>query len=241
MVWDRKQIEQHKKAAKILNKIKNSSFNFIKKNEDVTEYDVQQFILEKFEKWGLKNEDYVPIVAFKENTGIMHYFPNKKSKRISGDGLILIDLWGRLDEKKAPYADITWMGYKGKKVPKNIRDAFDLVKKSRNRGLSFLSEREVPSGKEVSDEGHGIIIEKGYKKNLLHSFGHCLGTKSCHGNGGHLKAKNKNELKKNLGYTIEPGVYFRGKFGVRSEIDFYINSKGNVVVTTPIQKKIILL
>ena len=58
MVWGRKQIEQHKKAAKILNKIKNSSFNFIKKNEDVTEYDVQQFILEKFEKWGLKNEDY---------------------------------------------------------------------------------------------------------------------------------------------------------------------------------------
>jgi Xaa-Pro aminopeptidase len=42
-----------------------------------------------------------------------------------------------------------------------------------------------------------------------------------------------------VGYTIEPGIYLKNKFGVRSEIDFYINEKNRVVITTKVQREIL--
>ena len=37
------------------------------------------------------------------------------------------------------------------------------------------------------------------------------------------------------GFSIEPGVY-QAKFGVRSEIDMYIDPAGQAAVSTPIQR-----
>ena len=56
-----------------------------------------------------------------------------------------------------------------------------------------------------------------------------------------IKKSNNSPILVNQGYTIEPGIYIKGEFGVRSEIDFYIDKSGKVVVTTGLEKNIIRL
>jgi len=74
---------------------------------------------------------------------------------------------------------------------------------------------------------------------FLHSLGHGLGMASPHWRGGNFRRTNSNQIFKNVGYTIEPGIYLKGKFGARSEMDFYIDKNMKVVLSGPIQKKLI--
>lgn len=62
---------------------------------------------------------------------------------------------------------------------------------------------------------------------------------SPHGNKNRLRPNSHSKLHMNVAYTIEPGIYLKEKFGVRSEIDFYITDEFKLVLTTDLQKKII--
>jgi len=243
MVWGKEEIKNHTKAAGFLNQIKKETFDYIKESNKITEYSVQQFILGKFKKLGLKTDKDPPIVGFNDNSSILHYFPKKNSKELKPGSVILIDIWARLNRKNSPFADITWMAYHGKKIPKDFLRAFSVVIKSRDVGINFIKDKlklgRIPTGKEVDDVVVGVIINKGYEKNILHRTGHSLGTTSPHGIFGRISYKNKKPLFKNLGYTIEPGVYLKNKFGVRSEIDFFIGKDMKLVITTDVQKKLV--
>ncbi len=244
-MWDDEKITQHKKAAKILDTIKNEAFDLIKKSEKISEYEVKEFILKKFKEYDLKTDAFGAIVAFGENTQYVHYFPSQYSKIIRPNTLIMIDIWARLNQAGAPFADITWMAYKGEKLSPEIEKVFKVVIEARDRALLFLKKSlkqgMVPSGSEVDAIAREYISEKGYGKNFKHTTGHSLGFVSAHGPYGRLSVKNKKRLYKNLGYTIEPGVYLSGKFGVRSEIDFYISDDLELKITTKIQKNIRIL
>ena len=83
MVWNKKQIDQHKEVSRILYKIMMDSFDFISKNKkNVYEKDVQEFIHNKFRKHKLKKDGYKMIVAFNESAAIPHYFVKGKGKKL---------------------------------------------------------------------------------------------------------------------------------------------------------------
>ena len=243
MMWDQSKFKKHLRACELLDKIKNEAFDFIRVNENVSEYSVQQFILKRFKELGLKMDRDPPIVAFNESAATPHYFPKRKSKKLKNNSLVLIDIWARLNKKEAPFSDITWMGYCGKKMSKDVLKIYDLVIKSRDESVKFLRSQlrkgMIPTGREVDDVVRSVIVKAGYGKNFMHGTGHSLGTTSPHGGYGHLRFRNKKRLSKNLGYTIVPGIYLKGKFGVRSEINFFIDKNMKLVITTPVQKKMI--
>lgn len=244
MVWNREQIKKHTKASELLYKIIIEAFDYIRRNKkNVSERDVQEFIHNRFEEFGLKKDKYKMIVAFRSSTGRVHYFVKGKGKKLKRGSLILIDIWGRLGGRKAPYADITWMGFYGSKVLKDVKKVFSIVTKARDNCIKYirkeLREGKMPIGKECDKVVRDLISKNSYGKNFLHSTGHSIGFKSPHGSYGGLRRTNRRKLRKNLGYTIEPGIYLKGRFGVRSEIDFYIDKKKKLIVTTPVQKKIV--
>lgn len=245
-MWSKQEIEDHKNAACLLIKIKDLTFNHIKKNPLISEYDIQQFILKKFNEFKLQTDKDPPIVAFNENSAIPEFYPKKKSKIIRENTFILIDLWGKLKKEKAPFADITWTAYYGKKIPTKILEVFKIVIGARNIALDYiknqLKEKKIPTGKKIDDLVCNIIANAGYKQYILHETGHSLGFIQDHGpKPNWLYQNNKKKLHRNLGYTIEPGIYLKNKFGVRSEINFYISDKNEVIATTDLQNKIILL
>jgi len=205
---------------------------------------VQQFILKKFKKFELKSNKIPQIVAFGENTANAHYFPKKNSKSIKKGDLIMIDIWARLNLPDAPFADITWMGYRGDKLPKDFQRSWDIVLKVRDKSVQCvrnnLKNGKPPLGKEVYQITNDILEKEGFGKKR-HYTGHSIGFTSPHGNGGHLTLSNKKQLLKNLGYTIEPGIYIEHKFERRSEINFYISDDNKVILTTDLQRKILLV
>lgn len=245
MQWNKEQIKYHKETAALLAKVKNEAFQYVKNNSNATEHKVQQFILRQFKKHDLKTNHITPIVAFRENTSFVHYHPSQYSKKLKQETLVMLDIWARKSKGNAPFADATFVAYKGKKIPKEVLKIFRIVIGARDKAIKFikdnLKERKIPTGKEVDSIARNYIKKQGYGKNFLHGTGHSLGFTSPHGNGVRLNQKNKKSLSANIGYTIEPGIYLKNQFGVRSEIDFYINENYEMIITSEVQKGIIIL
>lgn len=241
MKWTKEQVKEHIKAAEILEKIVKTAFDYIKKNSGAHEYDVQQFILKQFKKYKIKT-DRPPIVAFRNNTQYVHYYLSQYSRKIKPESLIMIDLWGRINKKGAPFADITLMGYYGKKISAEVLKIFNIVKRARDRAVNYLKKclkkGKMPTGFQVDMIARDYIKKAGFGDNFLHGLGHPLGFTVPHGSGIRLSPKFKKPLSKMVGYTIEPGVYLKNKFGARSEIDFYVDERNRVVITTGVQREI---
>ncbi len=243
-MWSEEQIADHVKAAELLLEIKDLAFEFIREREKISEWDVQQFILKKFLEFGLVSDKVPPIIAFRESTANAHYFPGKDPNVIADGDLVMIDIWGRLDKKGAPFADITWMGFRGEKVLEEFSKVWDVVLRVRDESIELVRDRaregRMPLGCEVYGVTNDVLAEEGFGKDN-HYTGHSLGLNDCHGEEAHLTSFNEKELFRNLGYTIEPGIYLDGKFGIRSEIDFYVSGDGDVVLTAGLQRDIILV
>jgi Xaa-Pro aminopeptidase len=243
-MWTPEQIKYHKEAAKRLLEIKDLAFEHIRRNKNISELELQIFILEKFKEYDLKMADQPQIVAFGANSAMPHYHPTEKSNRILKRGdVIKIDIWAKVNRKGAPFADITWMGFGGRRPSQKINKIFNIVIAARNKGIKFikskLRKKEVPLGKEVDRIVRDYIHQRDYGDKFIHGTGHSLGLYGPHGNKSRLRKSGHRALHKNVAYTIEPGIYLSGQFGIRSEIDFYITDNYKFILTTNLQKKII--
>lgn len=244
-MWTEEQIKLHMQAAKNLIEIKDLTFQYIKENKNISEYEVQQFILGKIKEFRMEIDKDPPIVAFDEDSATPEFYPKKASKKLKQDTFILIDLWAKLNKKDAPFADITWVAYYGKKVPDEIKRVFNIAIKARKNTLDYIkgylkNNKSPPIGKDADNACARIISDEGYGSNILHYTGHSLGVFDDHGPEPNcLRKESTTALSINLGYTIEPGIYLKDKFGIRSEIDFYISKDNELIVTTDTQKEII--
>jgi Xaa-Pro dipeptidase len=246
-VWTPGQLENHRRAAGHLARIARAAFRQaaeeINSRESSDEYSIQQYILENFQASGLVT-DSAPIVAVNRNSADPHYQPSaERHAEIKKGDLLLIDLWAKMNEPDAVYADITWMGYLGRRVPDNYRSAFELVRQARDRGVRFIREElqsgTFPAGFRVDDAVRGVIEKAGFGEYFVHRTGHNLG-QEVHGNGvnfDNLETHDTRLAGPGVGCTIEPGIYL-DDFGIRSEIDIYI-SDSDVEVTTESQDSIL--
>jgi Xaa-Pro dipeptidase len=245
-MWNAIQIKQHKEASKRLLKIKNQTFEFIKNKKEVSELEVVDFLYVKLKEFNLKTNSQSLIIAFAKNSANPHYSPTKKSNRkIKNGDIIMLDIWARLNQKGAPFADITWMAFRGAKIPKEIEKVFEIIINARDMGIKIiknnLQKNRIILGSEVDKAVRDFIHQNGYGEKFIHGTGHSLGFFSPHGNRNRLRSNSHLSLHKNVAYTIEPGIYLKEKFGVRSEIDFYITDNFKLVLTTDLQKEIIRL
>ena len=241
------EIVKHKLAARKLDLIKDRAFVFIKNNlGKISEYDVNKFVIREFKKENLiTDKNYSSqIVAANKNTSFVHYFPAKnKSGIIEKNCLILLDIWAKLRGEGAPFADITWMAYAGKEIPTEIKEAFNKVIGAREFALEFIRRnlRQKELLKTVAVDGAVRKYFGKMKKNFAHGLGHSLGFTECHGNHFRFGRKSRAKMKSGIPFTIEPGLYFPGKFGIRSEINCYVTKDFKLEITTKVQKEIVKL
>lgn len=240
------EIENHKLAAEKLGIIKNEAFRLVGRNiGKISEYQVNKFIISGFKKHGLitQKEYKTQIAAFDKNTSFVHYYPQKgKDRIIRKDQLVLIDIWAKLNKKNAPFADITWMGYTGRNIPKEMSRNFKLVIGARNKAINFikrnLARKKLPKTKEVEIAVRNYFKKAGVEEFFTHGAGHSLGITQIHGIYFRFSRKTKSKLKTNIPFTIEPGLYFKDNFGLRSEMNCYINDDYKLVITTKVQDRI---
>jgi len=243
------QLQTHIEAVEALKKIVFEAFAMIKtaikSSERVTEYDVQQFIVESYDRYGLTSNS-PPIVAVNGHAGQPHYQPTATlHDEIRINDFVLLDIWAK---KKSPedavYGDITWTGYVGTDVPKKFVDVFEIVRDARDAALNFVrgaakEGREI-KGWQVDDAAREHIASKGYEKFFVHRTGHSICTE-VHANGANidnLETRDERKIISKTAFSIEPGIYL-DEFGVRSEIDVYVDGAEVVVAGQPIQTEIV--
>ncbi|MDE0482055.1 MAG: M24 family metallopeptidase [Candidatus Poribacteria bacterium] len=247
------QYEGHQKSANLILQAKDYAFSWIgnqlKAGNTITEYDVQQQILNQFDQMELV-ADHPPIVAVNANSGDPHYAPTKThTQQIKAGDFILIDLWAKQKDPDAVFADTTWVAYAGITVPDKYVEIFEIVKEARDRAVAFIREKwaanEPIPGYAVDDCVRGYITEKGYGEYFIHRTGHNIGT-VIHGNGvnlDNLETQDARLLIPGICFSIEPGIYLTD-FGVRTEIDVYLAGAGRdgvVLTTAPVQNQVLPL
>lgn len=247
--WSEAAIATHRTASDKLYRIKDKAFEEVSRRlrngEPTTEYDIQQKMVGWFTEEGLV-ADSAPCVSAQENAGNPHYLATAADHRIIRENeLVLLDLWGKLRQPGAVYADITWIGFTGRSVPENMTRAFAAICGARDAAVSAVesaakARREI-RGFEADRAARTVLIDAGYEDAILHRTGHSLG-ENVHGNGAHLddyETHDERRLMPGSGFTIEPGLYFK-EFGVRTEINMVWTGNGPEV-TGPRQKAILSL
>ena len=214
----------------------------------IAEHEVQGRMAEAFTDAGLEF-DHPPIVAANAHAALPHYSPSAaKPTLIKAGDLVLIDMWARQkDNPEATYVDITWTGYTGESVPENIENVFQIVRTARDAAIDFVAgrlDKGAPlAGWEVDEACRAVIEKAGYGKYFTHRPGHSIDQK-VHGAGvniDHLEVRDDRQLIEGVGFSIEPGIYLPGEFGIRSEIDAYIGPGGIEVTTAPSQEEVLPL
>jgi Xaa-Pro aminopeptidase len=240
-VWTDEQYNENVEVATALTDIVKSAYNLIKDkiiaNETITEYDVQKFILNEFDKRKYFT-DHPPIVGVNENSANPHYSPTETVfKEINKGDFVLIDLWAKQNKPSGVWADITWNGFVSDTISEKYVNVFNIVKDARDAAFNLVVERFKNNleirGYEVDDASRNVIEKAGYGEYFIHRTGHSI-TTSLHGSGPHMdnfETRDERLLLPGTSFSIEPGIYINGDFGVRSEIDVFIHSDGRVEQT----------
>jgi Xaa-Pro dipeptidase len=248
-VWSDEALQTHRAASERLYRVKDRAFELIRdarrNGRALTEFDVQQAMLGWFEEEGLIT-DSPPVVAAQEHSGDPHYQPTRERHRHIGDReVVLLDLWGKLPDPGAVFADITWVGFTALEVPDRYARAFGAARDARDAAVSLVKEAATAHralrGFEVDRACRAVIERAGYGKAFIHRTGHSLGT-DVHGNGVHMddyETHDERRLIPGTGFTIEPGIY-ESDFGVRTEVNMFVGEQ-EATVTGPLQNEFVLL
>ena len=82
-----------------------------------------------------------------------------------------------------------------------------------------------------------VLEERGYGDAIFHRTGHGM-DRALHGFGPNLdsvETRDERPLTEGVGFSVEPGVYLEGEFGVRSEINVHMTPEGPEVTTPDVQ------
>jgi len=247
--WTPEQLQSHLDAGRVIDRITQEAFaqaaRQVRKRVAVTEYDLQQGILEQFRANSIMTED-APIVAVGPHSGDPHYEPKPGASASIREGdLLLLDVWGKRQAAGSVYYDITWVGYLGAKVPAKYAKVFSIVREARDRAVAFVQDAVQAGhpiqGWQVDRVAREVIRKAGYAKHFIHRTGHNIG-QEVHGTGTNmdgLETKDVRGIIPRTCFSIEPGIYLP-EFGIRSEVNVYVEER-QARVTGAVQTEILPL
>jgi len=243
------QIESHRRAARHLRAIVDETFAEIARaiaaRERPTEDSIQSFIMSRFAQRGLVTHD-PPIVAVNAHSADPHYAPaSGASDEIKRGDFVLIDLWAREPESDRVYADFTWVGFVGDEIPDEHARIFAIVADARDAAVRLIQKRVASgrpiTGREADRAAREVIERAGFGANFVHRTGHSIG-REVHGAGANLDSLETDDYRRlieNTCFSVEPGIYLDGRFGVRSETDVVIENGRATVSEAPAQTAIV--
>ncbi|MEO6774662.1 MAG: M24 family metallopeptidase [Kofleriaceae bacterium] len=205
----------------------------------VNELEVQQKIIRGMSMRGLVGPP--PIVATGINTADPYYVPTAaRTAMIQLGDPIVISIAAKLDKPEGIYAAQTWVAVADKTVPEKLATAFQTVAAARDQALVMITDRgrkhRPVTGAEVDQATRAFLKKAGFAAQVMHRTGHSIDN-DLQGGGADLddfEVRDTRILTPGTGFTVGPGLYFAGQFGVRTEVSVYLAPNGPEI-TTPAQ------
>jgi Xaa-Pro aminopeptidase len=242
------QLESHRRAAVILRSLVEEVFeraaSEVGAGRPLNEGSLLAFLENRLRMSGLVR-DHPPIVAVNAHAADPHFeVPETGSAPIRRGDLLLVDLWAKESKPGAVYADITWTAFLGERVPEDILEVFTVVRDARNaavaRARQAFRSGSVIRGFEVDRAAREVIEKAGYGRQFIHRTGHSI-HEECHGNGANMDDLETHDTRVILPralFSVEPGIYLPGRFGIRSEVDVFHTGSDAEVTGPPHQEEI---
>jgi len=171
----------------------------------VTELEIAQVIRDFYIANGAKPE--FTSVCFGENGAFPHHHTGER--KLKANEAVLIDIGGRKDGYPS---DMTRVGIFGE-----TPEGFDEVHAVLERAVKAAIEAAKPGvpAKAVDKAARDVIAQAGYGDYFLHRTGHGLGI-DIH-EPPYITGSSETILEEGNVFSIEPGIYLPGRFGVRLE------------------------
>ncbi len=214
----------------------------------VTEYDIVQWLAEAMRREGLTWENG-PNVSVGPNSADSHYEPTAaQSLPIRNGEFLLIDIWGKPEGlaagKPSIHYDITWTGVIGREPTHQEQTIFNAVRDARDAAIAVVEQAFAAHhpihGFQPDDAARAVIQAAGYAEHFTHRTGHNIAAE-LHGSGAHLdnlETHDERLILPNTCFSVEPGIYLTGQFGVRSEVNM-LTAPGQAWVTGPRQTELV--
>ena len=202
------EIEIIREGVRESDKVYMELLNFIRPG--MKELEVRAFIASEFLKRGSLGESFPSIVASAQASAIPHW--ERSEARIKENAPLLIDMgmvW------KGYCTDFTRTVYLGK-ADDDFKKVYSVV---RDAHLYAISAVKVGSTiGDVDKRARDYIKSKGFGKFFTHSTGHGVGIEIHEYPRVYYKGKDsKVVIEEGMVFTVEPGIYIPGEFGVRLE------------------------
>lgn len=248
-VLSEEQIATHYIAQKKLDAILEAAFKEIgtcvRSGRGVDEFGMVQWFQEAIGREGMVWE-HGPNVSVNANSADSHYDPTAESSQpIRSGDFLLIDIWSKLkDRPEAVWYDITWIGVVGREPTVREQMIFETVRNARDASIkivqqAFAAGRPI-AGWEADDASRDVIRAAGLGEYFTHRTGHNI-TTELHGNGAHLdnlETHDERLILANTCFSIEPGLYFPGEFGIRTEVNM-MTRDGSADVTGRVERELV--
>lgn len=231
MIKDTKEIKAIKKACQLGDK----AYSQILKNMriGITEKEVA-FLLEMFIKKNGADISFDPIVAFGPNASQPHHIPDKTT--LKKNSFVLFDFGVRLNNYCSDMTRTVFFGTPTKEQEKLYYAVLNAQKASVDYLKNKLLLKQAVHAPTIDHVGREYLSAQGYSP-----FNH-----SSHGIGlnvhesPHLYPSSKDIMADGMVFSIEPGTYLPGKFGIRIE-DIFAIENNKLIQLTNSSKKLIKL
>ncbi len=231
---DDAQMESQRRAARGCQETVEGAWNWIGSHlkKGITNWDVLEWIRGEFKRRELESDE-PPIVAVNEQSADPHFSTERKSaKKLAWGDFILIDLWAKEKHERAVFGDLTRVAVVGEASERH-REIFQIVRNAQTAVIDLIRSKKGVLGWEADEAARTVIRDAGYGEFFIHRTGHNIGVQ-LHGNGTHLDNLEMHDVRPLLPrtcFSVEPGIYLPGEFGVRLESDILIHADGRVEVT----------
>ncbi|MEW5958393.1 MAG: aminopeptidase P family protein [Chloroflexota bacterium] len=172
----------------------------------VTEADVAWAAEEAFRKDGAQAVTFT-LVASGPNGAFPHH--HSGSRRLQAGDAVIIDMGATLNGYQS---DITRMVFLGE-PPAEIWQAYEAVLAANERGRAAV--KPGVTAQEVDQATRRVLEAAGYGDYFIHRTGHGLGLEIHE--PPWIMAGNEQILAEGMVFSVEPGVYLPGQFGIRIE------------------------
>ncbi|MDW5300473.1 MAG: Xaa-Pro peptidase family protein [Sedimentibacter sp.] len=216
MIKDEEELENLRTAARITDESYIELLKFIKPG--IKEADISKKMNEIFKLKGA--DEGFTMVCSGPNSSYPHY--NSDQRVIQEKDIIILD-WGcKYNNMCADMSRTVFVGG----ITEEERKIYEIVLKSQEAGeKAAVQGAYIP---DVDKAAREIIEKEGYGKYFITRLGHGIGY-SVH-ESPDIKKSNEKILEKGMVFSIEPGIYLTGKFGVRIEDIVAVTESGNEVL-----------